>query len=67
VLRRAAPLLLLAAFMAGCGGGGGAEPQAAGPLGGDAFAGEPDAIVGGTVELSAFADQDLVVWFWSPW
>ena len=66
VLRRAVPLLLLVALAAGCGGGD-AEPQAAGALDEDAFTGEVQAVEGGTVELSAFADQDLVVWFWSPW
>jgi hypothetical protein len=66
VLRRAAPLLLLIGLVAGCGGGD-AEPRAAGPLDEDTFTGEAEAIGGGTVELSAFADQDLVVWFWSPW
>ncbi len=66
VLRRAGPLLLLIALMAGCGGGD-AEPQVASPLDEDAFTGEAEAIEGGTVDLSTFADQDLVVWFWSPW
>ena len=66
MLRRAAPLLLLIGLVAGCGGDA-AEPQATGPLDADAFTGEAEAIGGGTVELSAFADQDLVVWFWSPW
>ena len=66
MLRRAAPLLLLIGLVAGCGGGD-AEPQAAGPLDEDALAGEAEAIGGGTVDLSSFADQDLVVWFWSPW
>jgi hypothetical protein len=66
VLRRAAPLVLLIGLVAGCGGGD-AEPRAAGPLSEDAFAGEAEAIGGGTVDVSSFADQDLVVWFWSPW
>jgi hypothetical protein len=66
VLRRVAPLLLLVGVLTGCGGGD-AEPQASGPLDEDAFSGEAAAIGGGRVELSAFADQDLVVWFWSPW
>jgi len=66
VLRRAAPLILLIGLVTGCGGGD-AEPRATGPLGEDAFSAEAEAIGGGTVELSAFADQDLVVWFWSPW
>jgi len=33
-----------------------------------AFAGTADAVDGGgVVDLGEFADQDLVVWFWSPW
>ena len=65
VLRRAAPLVVLMGLMAGCGGC--ESLQAAGPLDRDAFSGEAEAVAGGTVDLSAFADQDLVVWFWSPW
>ena len=66
MLRRAAPLVLLIGLVAGCGSGD-AEPRAAGPLGEDAFAAAAEAIGGGTVDVSSFADQDLVVWFWSPW
>ena len=62
----AAVATLTAIGLTGCGGGN-AEPQASGPLDEDAFSGEAEAIGGGSVELSAFADQDLVVWFWSPW
>lgn len=29
--------------------------------------GEATTIAGDTVDLAAFADQDLVVWFWAPW
>ena len=59
MLRRAAPLLLLVGMVTGCGGGD-AEPGPPGPLDEDAFSGEAAAIGGGSVELSAFADQDLV-------
>lgn len=63
---RTLPLVvLLLVTAAACGGG--SEPRAAGPLDEDAFAGEVAAVEGGTIDLSAFADQDLVVWFWSPW
>jgi hypothetical protein len=59
---------LLALFLlpvVGCGGG--SEPRAAAALDEDAFAGDAEAVTGGTVELGPFAERDLVVWFWSPW
>jgi hypothetical protein len=65
VLRRVAPLVLLVALVVGCGSS--AEPRAAEPLDDGVFSGEAEAIGGGTVDLSTFAAQDLVVWFWSPW
>ena len=64
--RSIAAAVLALGLLAGCGGG--SEPREAGPLATDAFDGEAPRVDGsGTVELSAFADQDLVVWFWSPW
>lgn len=29
--------------------------------------GDATTVSGDTVDLAAFADQDLVVWFWAPW
>ena len=66
VLRRAVPLLVLIGLVAGCGGGD-ASPQDAAPLDADALSGQAESVAGGSVDLSAFADQDLVVWFWAPW
>lgn len=66
---RRRPLLLAVALLAAttaCGGGS-SEPQAAAPVDEGIFTGEAPAIGGGTVDLGEFADQDLVVWFWSPW
>lgn len=31
------------------------------------FAGQATSVDGETVELSALADKDLVLWFWAPW
>ena len=33
----------------------------------DPFAGTAMTVEGGQVDLGAFDDKDLVVWFWAPW
>lgn len=65
--RRFAALVVgLTLVVAACGSSEG--PTATGDrLDAAAFAGTADAVDGGTVDLGQFADQDLVVWFWSPW
>lgn len=65
-LARLAIGLGLVGLLGACGGGA-AESRAAGPLDADAFEGTAEGVTGGTVDLGDFADQDLVVWFWSPW
>jgi hypothetical protein len=67
-MRRRQPLaaLLLVGALAGCGSSA-PTAEAAGELDRAAFAGSGSSIDGDDVALSAFADRDLVVWFWSPW
>ncbi len=61
----------LAALASACGGSDQDDTTAAasaGPvLDASVLTGEATTISGETVDLAAFADQDLVVWFWAPW
>jgi hypothetical protein len=56
-------LLVLAA----CGGSSAPEARPAGDVDPAAFTGSASTVTGDDVELAAFADRDLVVWFWAPW
>jgi len=51
---------------AGCGSDPSAEPDPAG-LDPAIFDQTVSAVSGDDVDLAAFADRDLVVWFWAPW
>jgi hypothetical protein len=62
---------MLAGLMAilvvvGCGMDMG-DDQAASTADGDMFEGTATTVDGEEVDLAAFADRDLVVWFWAPW
>ena len=66
---RRAVLLVAAAVLVGCGDG--SDPPEARPAGNDvelaAFGRTAETVTGEQVELAAYADRDLVVWFWAPW
>ena len=51
----------------GCGGDDTTQTVALDADAGAALAGTAPAVGGGTVDLGAFAGEDLVVWFWAPW
>jgi hypothetical protein len=50
-----------------CGGSSAPEARPAGDIDPAAFTGSASTVTGDEVELAAFADRDLVVWFWAPW
>lgn len=64
-------LLVVALLGAACGGGStdGAPSGSPGtPRGSDGvLAFEAPKVGGGTVDGSAFAGTDVVLWFWAPW
>ena len=61
-------VLAAAALLVGCGGGS-APPEASPAAGVDlaAFERTAETVTGDQVDLAAYADRDLVVWFWAPW
>ena len=65
---RAVAALAAAVLLVGCGGG--SDPPEAAPasdLDPGVFEQTAQTVTGEQVELAAFADRDLVVWFWAPW
>ena len=69
-MRARAALALAVAVLVGCGDG--SDPPTAVPAGDGgadlaAFDRTAETVTGDRVELAAYADRDLVVWFWAPW
>ena len=53
--------------LAACGGSSAPEARPGGDVDPAAFTGSASTVTGDDVDLAAYADRDLVVWFWAPW
>ena len=72
--RLTAVLLALSLLAAACGSsaddaasGQGDAPEAAAASGGSVLDVSAPSADGGTIDLSTYAGQDLMLWFWAPW
>lgn len=65
---RARAALAVAVVLVGCGGGSGPpEARSVSDVDPVAFTRTAETVTGERLELAAYADADLVVWFWAPW